>query len=232
MKTTVILMTLLVLTASFTRAEDWTTTDGKTYRNAKALSHDAGYVTIMYADGGARVALATLPPDLQKRFGYNPTQAAAVVATTTAADKRDHAALTTEDQAVEANRKKAQTAQEAQRQAALQPPPVTVSSAAPGPRAPLLSNAPAQNQGPAVDVFANTLQITKDQEELDSVKVDLEIAVRREKQGSPYGTGNQGSTSGPETSSYEHVAALERRCSDLTKEIKKLQAENKAAVAK
>jgi hypothetical protein len=77
-------------------AEDWTTTDGKVYRNVQVLSHNAAYVTILYKDGGGRVPLTLLKPDLQKRFGYSPAQAPAVVAATRAADQRDKEALAQE----------------------------------------------------------------------------------------------------------------------------------------
>ncbi len=59
------------------RAEDWTTTDGKTYRGISIVSHDATSVTIMDEDGGATLPLASLPPKLQKKFGYDPVKAAA-----------------------------------------------------------------------------------------------------------------------------------------------------------
>jgi hypothetical protein len=90
------------------RAEDWSTTDGKTYKNVQVLSHNAAYVTILHEDGGGRVPLSTLSPDLQKRFDYDPTKAAAVIAATKVADARDKEALATE--------KKKSDAQDAQRQ--------------------------------------------------------------------------------------------------------------------
>jgi hypothetical protein len=220
MKTIVILTVLLVLTASFMRAEDWVTTDGKTYRNAKALSHDAGYVTIMYADGGARVPLATLPPDLQKRFGYAPAQAAAVVAATTAADKRDHAALSAEDQSAETNRKKTaalQSAQETQRQAALHAAPSLAMAPSQHP--------PAPGQPQAVDVFANNLKIQQDKEELVNLGIDLRDAEGNRDPSSSSGTG-RGIIG---TSSQDTITALRKRYADLKAEIAKLEKENKAA---
>jgi hypothetical protein len=75
------------------RAEDWTTTDGKTYQNVQVLSHNAAYVTILDEDGGGRIPLSSLPPDLQKRFGYDPAQAPAIIAATQAADQRDKLAV-------------------------------------------------------------------------------------------------------------------------------------------
>jgi hypothetical protein len=78
------------------RAEDWTTSDGKTYKNVQVLSHNAAYVTILHEDGGGRIPLSTLGPDLQKRFGYDPAAAAAVVAATKVADQQDKAALAAE----------------------------------------------------------------------------------------------------------------------------------------
>jgi len=58
-------------------AEDWTTTDGKVYQGVKVVKVEADSVTILDSDGGARLALAILPPDLQKRFNYDPVKAKA-----------------------------------------------------------------------------------------------------------------------------------------------------------
>lgn len=68
----VILAGLCSITA---RAEDWTTTDGKTYKNVTVVKHDAVSVTILDQDGGATVPLSNLSPDLQKRFEYDPVAA-------------------------------------------------------------------------------------------------------------------------------------------------------------
>jgi hypothetical protein len=92
------------------RAEDWTTSTGKTYKDVQVLSHNAAYVTILYQDGGGRIPLSTLGPDLQKRFGYDPAQAPAIVAATKTADLQDKEALAKEKsrmQALEAQRQKA-----------------------------------------------------------------------------------------------------------------------------
>ena len=56
----IVLLGLLVLPL---RAEDWTTTDGKTYRNVQVVSHNAAYVTILDEDGGARLKLSKLGPE-------------------------------------------------------------------------------------------------------------------------------------------------------------------------
>ncbi len=57
-------------------AEDWTTNDGKTYREITVIRHDSLTVTILFEDGGATVDLANLSPDLQKRFGFDAKAAA------------------------------------------------------------------------------------------------------------------------------------------------------------
>jgi beta-glucanase (GH16 family) len=69
---------LAVLFASLisrTFAEDWTTTDGKTYRDVKVIKTEDDAVTILDQDGGALVPLATLPPDLQRQYHYDPARA-------------------------------------------------------------------------------------------------------------------------------------------------------------
>jgi hypothetical protein len=58
-------------------ADDWKTNDGKVYQDVKLIRLDPDTVTILYTDGGARVPLANLPPDLQKRFGFDPVAAKA-----------------------------------------------------------------------------------------------------------------------------------------------------------
>jgi len=90
------------------RAEDWTTSDGKTYHNVQVLSSNAAYVTILHEDGGGRIPISTLSPALQKRFNYDPAKAAPVIAATKAADQQDKTALAAE--------KKKAAAQDAQRQ--------------------------------------------------------------------------------------------------------------------
>jgi hypothetical protein len=59
------------------RAADWTTTDGKVYHEVKIIHLEPDTVTILYAEGGARIPLAHLPADLQKRFGYDAVLAQA-----------------------------------------------------------------------------------------------------------------------------------------------------------
>jgi hypothetical protein len=75
----------LVLTAAWwlgstvvaLHATDWKTNDGKVYQDVKLMHLDADSVTILYADGGARIPLTKLSPDLQRRFGYDPDAARA-----------------------------------------------------------------------------------------------------------------------------------------------------------
>jgi thiol-disulfide isomerase/thioredoxin len=59
----------------------WTTTNGKTYQGVKIVKVEADSVTILDTDGGSRVSISTLPPELQKQLNYNPKaaqQAAAI----------------------------------------------------------------------------------------------------------------------------------------------------------
>lgn len=78
------------------RAEDWATTDGKSYQDVKVLKVDADVVTILYQDGGATVPLETLPPYLQTRFKYDPAKAKAAALARTQADKDSITALQAE----------------------------------------------------------------------------------------------------------------------------------------
>jgi hypothetical protein len=75
----VVVAGLCCLTA---RAEDWNSTDGKTYKNVKVITHNETSVTVDDDAGGDIIPLASLPKDLQKRFNYDPAKAKA------AADER------------------------------------------------------------------------------------------------------------------------------------------------
>jgi hypothetical protein len=52
------------------------TISGKTYTNVEIGTVTASHVTIFYEGGGMRVAISNLPPDLQRRFNYDPAEAA------------------------------------------------------------------------------------------------------------------------------------------------------------
>ena len=64
--------------ALLARADDWTTADGRIYKDVKIVKQDAIAVFILDSDGQAKVPLSTLPADLQERLGYDPEKAAAL----------------------------------------------------------------------------------------------------------------------------------------------------------
>ena len=66
---------LLVLFSFPAFAEDWTTTDGTVYQNVRVVKVEDDAVTILYKEGGALVPLLKLPPQLQKKFDYDPVKA-------------------------------------------------------------------------------------------------------------------------------------------------------------
>ena len=121
MKSALLLFLALGLALLPLRAEDWTTTTGETYKNVKVLSHDAAYVTILHQDGGGKILLSTLSPDVQKRFGYDPVKAAQAIAAAAAADEQNRIALAKEKARIEAARE--QFAAEALTAALFLPPP-------------------------------------------------------------------------------------------------------------
>jgi len=55
-----------------------TTLDGKTYQNCQLLKIKADGIVVNYSDGITEIRYGLLPPDLQKKFGYDPHQAAAL----------------------------------------------------------------------------------------------------------------------------------------------------------
>lgn len=68
------IIALILLACLPIRAEDWIV-EGKTYSNVKIVKIEADCVTILDADGGARLDLAKLPAELQKKLGYDADKA-------------------------------------------------------------------------------------------------------------------------------------------------------------
>jgi hypothetical protein len=221
MRTLLTLIGILVLAAPLARAEDWKTTDGKTYQDVKVLSHDDGYVTIMYADGGARVPLSTLAPDLQKRVDYDPAKAAAAVAAATSADNQEGVAWRAQEDG-------SNSMATAQAPTASQPPSNVVPT-----QAPLHST---QTNSPAVNVFGNNVKIQQDQQELDGLDEDLRIAQRDAAQEDAWNhTGemhydNTGSLHPNRVgaSGDERVAEIQKQQAALQAEIADLQKQNQS----
>lgn len=119
-------------------AEDWTASNGKTYRDVKVIKVEDDAVTILDSDGGALVPLATLSPALQRQFNYDPEKARIAV-------ERRQAEDAAEAQAV------AQQKQEAA-QSSLAPAPAIVTAqnaAPPSSPPPAVASSPAST--PAAD---------------------------------------------------------------------------------
>ena len=67
---------LFVVTLGFADETNLTlTVDGITYNNVRFVRPTPATVTIYHSTGVATIPLAQLPPDLQKRFGYDPKAA-------------------------------------------------------------------------------------------------------------------------------------------------------------
>jgi hypothetical protein len=90
------MLVLVAAAGSLAHAEDWTTTDGKVYKNVKVMKLEPDAVTILYSEGGALVPLATLSPELQEKFQYDPVKAKAAAAARAKADSANPAALEAE----------------------------------------------------------------------------------------------------------------------------------------
>lgn len=89
-------LSLLASLVAPTYAEDWTTTDGKVYKDVKVMKLEADAVTILYREGGALVPLATLSPALQEKFHYDPDKARAATFARALADMQNPSALEAE----------------------------------------------------------------------------------------------------------------------------------------
>jgi hypothetical protein len=64
-----------ILFSMLLQAENWTMRDVKTYKDVTVVKVEPEAVTILCADGGARVLLSMLSTDLQARFHYDPEKA-------------------------------------------------------------------------------------------------------------------------------------------------------------
>lgn len=69
------LFALLLLSISL-NAEDWTI-GGKTYRDVSVGQVEADCVHITYSNGIGSIKIVDMPPELQKRFGFDPIAAKA-----------------------------------------------------------------------------------------------------------------------------------------------------------
>jgi hypothetical protein len=74
-----ILMLCVALMVTPAWAEDWTV-DGKDYHNVKVTDISDDSVAVTYDGGIGHFALADLPPELKKRFNYDPEKANAAIA--------------------------------------------------------------------------------------------------------------------------------------------------------
>lgn len=68
----------LIAGENSSRAEDWTTNDGKVYKDVSIVKMEPDAVTILHSIGGAVVPMANLSADIQKKLGYDPAAAQAV----------------------------------------------------------------------------------------------------------------------------------------------------------
>lgn len=133
----ILLTALLATLLNPAQADDWTTKDGKTYRQITVVKTDDDAVTILDQDGGALVPLAQLPPELQKQFHYDPDKAKIAAARRQAEDQASAKAVEQEKQAEENQAKQAKPQLVAQVSAPMVPPPTTTTTAAtPSPSVP------------------------------------------------------------------------------------------------
>ena len=86
MKAFILIFALAFCSITTGFAEDWTTTDGTSYKDVKVIRVEDDAVTILTKDGGALVPIFKLPPALQKRFDYDPVKAKAAAEARAKAD--------------------------------------------------------------------------------------------------------------------------------------------------
>lgn len=148
------MIVFFLLTGACIHADNWTISDGTTYKNVHVLSHDDAYVTILDSDGGGKIPLRVLSPDLQKKFGYDATRAKAAEAVEDAQDKANRAAL-------QSAWEKQQEAKQAQQQQAVvysAMPAATTQSASPSQQPPANNDQIAQAQRKDIQDQIDSLQ--------------------------------------------------------------------------
>jgi hypothetical protein len=79
---------LIVCFASIALAEDFKTTDGKEYKNAKVNRVEPDGIVITRSAGVAKIPFTDLPRDVQERFGYDSAKIEAETAAPTAAEEK------------------------------------------------------------------------------------------------------------------------------------------------
>jgi hypothetical protein len=154
---TLALLLAAALLASFTTslwAEDWKTTDGKVYQNVTVIDSKPDAVTILHQDGGALVPLANLPPDIQKRFNYDPAKAKAAADARARNDAANALALQTEMDQTSQMRQPAPDAQDSGA-------PETDSSQANDEEAPSTTPASSKTTRYSIDAIASSMHSLK-----------------------------------------------------------------------
>jgi hypothetical protein len=68
---------LAALSASLALADDFKTTDGKEYKNAKISRVEPDGIVIRFSGGVVKVPFAELSEELQRKYSYDPQAAAA-----------------------------------------------------------------------------------------------------------------------------------------------------------
>src|SRR5262245_54588256 len=79
-----IIAILATLSSSLALAEDFKTINGKEYKNATVTQVEADGIAVRTKTGISKLYFTELPEDVQKRFHYDPAQAAAYAAQTAA----------------------------------------------------------------------------------------------------------------------------------------------------
>jgi hypothetical protein len=98
------------------------------YANVKVIKSEPDAVTILYRDGGALIPLANLPPDLQKRFKYDPAKAKVAAKDRAMTDSQDSKALAAEAEQAKTLQAREQAKEKAQAAGDASMPPVATTS--------------------------------------------------------------------------------------------------------
>jgi len=70
----VILVSLFFIIISALRSEDFYTSDGESYPNAKVLRTEPDGLLVRYTDGVVKLKFKNLPNYVCEEYGYNPAE--------------------------------------------------------------------------------------------------------------------------------------------------------------
>src|ERR1700745_2248824 len=76
MKPAVVILATVLTALRFAVADDFKTNNGREYKNAKVSRVEPDGIVVTFSGGIVKLPFIELPPDVQKKYGYNSHAAA------------------------------------------------------------------------------------------------------------------------------------------------------------